>query len=340
MVTHLVEAGVHEAVEQTKLVPISRPKIQLPDSSLSEGKSFEFQAEFDVEPEIELRQYKKVPVKKNNLDVTEEEVNQTIDNIRERMASLEPLEVEKPVKGCFGVVEVGFDVIGETKEAEAKKTFTVELGAGKLLPELEKALMEMAVGEQRQINAKFPDEYDDKKLAGKDATFDCKVLELKKKVLPEVNDTFAAQLKPNGTLEDLKKEIRESLANSKNQEGRKAQRNEIMEYLIASHQIEVPQSMLDNQIQGILRYMHEDLKRRGQSLEALKKEEMELIKKQAEQMVKSSLLLKEIAVKEKIALDEAKYQERLKGIFDAVEQEPGRDRKNSLRKRDARTHPR
>lgn len=317
VLSHLLEAGLSEALQKTNLMPVNRPKVKM--GEFDEGKAFEFHAEFEVEPEIELKKYKSIPLKKANLAVDEKEIDKTLETLQERLASLEPNDAKKAEKGNFAVVEVTFALKDGSKKEEAK-SYTVEVGMEKLLPNIDKALMEMEVGETRKVEETFPKDYQDKELAEKEAVYEVKLLELKKKVLPELNDAFAGQLKAGASLEELKKEIRESVQKGKEQDHQRAQRQEIVDYLVKHNQFEVPTSMTENQYQQLLQWMEKDMKRTGRSLTDLKKEEQEEVKKRAENMVRSSLLLKEVAIKEKITLDE----QRLSAKVDAIAGQMGR----------------
>jgi len=315
VVSHLLEAGLGEALEQTKLMPISRPKIQLKELSFDDGKPFEFEAEFDVPPEIELKSYKGAPLKPAETDVTDEEVKNTLNGLRERMAVLEPLDVKTPEKGNYAVVEIGYETTGEPLKKEEPKQYTVQLGEDQILmPELDAAMMSLTVGESKTVTSKFPDEYTDPALAGREATFSCKLLELKKKTMPELDDAFAAQLREGTTLESLTKEIRQNIEGAKKEDSDKAKREEILQYLVAQNPFEVPASMVEQQMGMLLQWMQDDQKRRGQAPVQMNTENMESLKKRAEQMVRGSLLLKEVAVKEKISLDEKIVEARIQDI--------------------------
>lgn len=322
VLNHLVEAGVAEAVEKTNLVPVSRPKIkvtQLPDEA---EKSLEFEAEFEVQPEIELRNYKGVPVKKPAIEVTPDEISQTLDNIRDRLAVLEPSDTTRASKGLFGVVEVSYQVKGADNK-EVGKPFTVELGEGKLVEELDLAFLTMGPGEEKDVVAKFPEDFGDKALAGKEADFHLKLVELKKKVLPPVDDTLAAQLKEGHTLEALKKEIHENIEKSKKEEASRAQRREIVDYLVTNHAFEVPPSMIESQSRSLLQWMADDMRRRGgREFPELQEKDISELRKRAEQMVRSSLILKEIAVKEKIELNEQVVREKVETFAAQLKQSP------------------
>lgn len=314
VVSHLLEAGLQEAIEKTKLMPVNRPQIELGELALGSGKPFEFHAEFEVQPEIELRSYKGVPLQEAPIEATNEEVKKTLDNLRDRFSVLEPLESKKAEKGNLAVVEFAFEVTGNPEKKQPAQNITVEVGAGRLLPELDAALEGLEIGESKKVVAKFPEDYDEKSLAGKEATFDCKLLELKKKTLPELNDAFAEQLKVGTTLEALNQEIRENILRSKRDDVQRNQRQEIIDYLIKNNQFDVPSSLVQQQAQSLMQWMDSDLKKRGMSVSQLKQDELESVQIRAENMVRSSLLLKEIAQKEKIELDEDKLQERVDAV--------------------------
>jgi len=312
VVSHLLEAGLNEALQKTKLSPVSRPQVQV--NEIADGKPFEFSAEFEVEPEINLKAYKGIALKNQVTEPTEEEIKGTFTNLRERMATLEPLSAEKAEKGNFAVVEVGFVLKDNPKKKEEVRSYTVELGSERVLPNVEKALMEMKVGESREVEELFPEDYGDKEVAGKTALFSVKLLELKNRVLPELNDAFASQLKEGATVDSLTEEVRENIKQSKEEEAKKAQRQEIVDHLVAENKFEVPQTLVQEQTVALMDWMREDFKRRGIKMPQPKPEDMESIKQRAENMVKSTLILKEIAIKEDIKLDTERLQNRVNEI--------------------------
>ncbi len=322
VIEHLLQAGLTEACEQKKLMPISRPKINV--TEIGDGKPFAFEAEFEVEPEIELKNYKGMPFKKKVVKIEDKEIDDTLNGLRERMASLEPSDATKADKGSFAVVEVGYELVSDATKKQDPSSFTVELGADRLLPKIEKALLEMSVGEEKQVTETFPKDYSEKDLQGQDANFKLKLVELKKKVLPEVDDNFATQVKEGATVATLKQEIKDSLKRSKEEEAKRDERQEMVDYLIDNNKFEVPTVLVDEQAESLLKWMEQDLKRQGVSLSQMKPEEMKSVRERAERMVRSSLLLKEVAVKEKIQIDENLFQDRVsqlaKGLNKTVEE--------------------
>ncbi|MFM8314550.1 MAG: trigger factor [Deltaproteobacteria bacterium] len=312
VVSHLLEAGLNEALQKTKLSPVSRPQVQVDE--IGEGKPFVFSAEFEVEPEINLKGYKGIALKKQVTEPTEEEIQGTIKNLRERMATLEPLNAEKAEKGNFAVVEVGYVVKDNPSQKEEPRSYTVELGAERVLPNVEKALMDMKVGESKEVEETFPEDYGDKAVSGKTATFSLKLLELKNRVLPEFNDAFAAQLKEGSTVDSIMAEVRQNIQQSKEEEAKRAQRQEIVDSLLAENKFEAPQSLVQEQTAALMEWMRDDFKRRGIKMPPPKPEDLKSIQERAENMVKSTLILKTIALKENISLDNEKLQNRVNDI--------------------------
>jgi len=311
IVSHLLEAGLSEALEKSKLNPVSQPQVKV--GAIEEGKPFGFEAEFDVQPEIKLEKYKNIPISRKAIEVSESEIEKTIENLRERLAVLEPHATETPEKGSFAAVEVSFQLENEDKKQEAQ-THTVEVGSEKLLPEIEKALMKMKVGESQSVEDVFPADYPEKDLSGKKATFHLKLLEIKKKVLPELNDDFAKQLKEGATLETIKTEIKDNIKSSKEAELKREERQAVVDYLVENNRFEVAQSFVQNQAAQLVQWMEEDWKKRGMKMPPLQPEELEEVKKRAERMVRTSLLLREVANQEKISLDPERLNQRVQLI--------------------------
>ena len=311
IVSHLLEAGLSEAIEKSKLNPVSQPQVKV--GSIQEGKPFGFEAEFDVQPEIKLEKYKNIPISRKPIEVEDTEIDKTLENLRERLAVLEPHAIDKPEKGSFVVVDVSFRAENQEKEQEPQ-THTVEVGAERLLPGIEKALLQMTVGESKMVSDVFPSDYPEKDLAGKKAEFHLKLSEIKKKALPELNDEFAKQLKEGATLESIKTEIRENIKSSKEAEAQREERQAVVDYLIENNRFDVAQSFVQNQAAQLVQWMEEDWKKRGMKMPPLQPEEAEEVKKRAEKMVRTSLLLREVAQKEKISLDSERFNKRVELI--------------------------
>lgn len=311
-VSHLVEVGFHEAVAHTKVNPVNRPKINILEGVNGSGKPFKFEVEFEVRPEIELRNYKGIPLKNIEVEPTADEIQKTLDRVRERHASLEPLESLAGKKGDFAIIELSYKTLSEPIKSEPAQNITVELGAESLLPELEKAFLEMKVGETKDITAKFPEDFSDTNLKGREASFNCRLLELKKKVLPDLDDNFASLIEAGLKLEDLKKKIVGNIRIAKEQEQVRQFRNQMVDHLVKGHQFQVPHSLIERQTQTMVQEISKNKK--TSKLSDFSPEDQTTLKKRAELVVRSSLLLQEIAVKENLTVNEEKLKNRVERI--------------------------
>ncbi|MBI4405477.1 MAG: trigger factor [Deltaproteobacteria bacterium] len=314
LVSHLLEHSLTEALKEKNLSPISRPKIEFKGTPLAEGSPFAYEAEFEVEPELTLKNYQAIPLNSVPIEVTEDEVTKTLAQIRERLAVIEPAAETKPEKGLIASIEAGYTLLSDLSKREPAKMFSVEVGSGVLLPELEAGVMDMQVGEKRRIEATFPSDYREKELAGQRAVFDCHLVELKKKTMPELNDTLASELNKGETLEDLKNRIKEEIRASKEAQIRRQHQNKAVEFLIDQNPFEAPSSLVEAQSQKLEQWLTDERSKQGQPSEALTQEEVQSLRKRAEYLVKSSLILKQIAVLENLSVDDKKYKERVQTI--------------------------
>ncbi|MBI1862375.1 MAG: trigger factor [Deltaproteobacteria bacterium] len=316
VVSHLLEAGIGDALHSTQLNPLNRPSIEIKPIDFDKGGPLEFSAEFEVRPDIELKSYKGIFLKRSDLDPTPEEVTKTLDNLRERFSTLEPTDQKKVEKGQFGVVELAYELVGEPKISEPKKQYTFEIGVGGLIADVDNAILAMTVGEEKAVMAKFPDNYSEKSHAGREANFEIKLLEVKKKILPELNDEFAKQMRENGTLASLQEEVTKTISDNKKKNSDKAQREQILNHLVEKNAFEVPGSLVERQAHSLIEGIQQDMRQQGYPAPKLTDEDLKNVRTRAEHLVRGSLLLHEVSKKEKIALDESRFQSRLKEIAD------------------------
>lgn len=317
VLSHLLEAGLAQAIREAKLFPVSRPSVRIEQSGFNGGdgaKALLFDAEYEVRPEFELKDYKKIKVTFPSAEVSEAEIDDSLGKIRERLATLEPVEGAQPEKGHFAVVKVGFELQDGDRRKDEPKEFTVEIGQGRLLPEIESALPSFKLGERRQISAVFPEQYTDKALAKRPVVFDLELLELKRKALPPLDDTLADTLDPGKKLADLKEQVKADLAQGKVEEQSQVKRSQVLDYLLKAHKFEVPASLVAQRAQFLHGRLEQELARRGQKLAALTDKDREDLKRRAEEQVRGAMILSEIASKESITLDTAQVDGRVAQI--------------------------
>ncbi len=307
----LVSEYYLRALQDNNLNPVELPHIENV-SSLTKGQPLSFSATVEVRPKIELGTYDGIEVKEQSLTVTDDDMNQTLDRLREMYAQLEVVEGRPLEKNDTAIID--FEGFREGKAIEGAKAsdHMLALGTNSLIPGFEEQIVGMNRGETREIKVTFPADYASKELAGKDASFKVTLKEIKKKVLPELNDEFAKDVGGNKSIDELKEGIKKDLEARKRDEQASAQREQIMSTLVNAHAFDVPPGMVEREIQSMARQQATRLARRGADVKTFDvvkfREENKAL---AEKRVKGTLLLDVIAEKEKIDVSDQELNSAL-----------------------------
>ena len=276
---------------------------------VSTENGFEFKAVVIVEPEVEIDGYKGIEVKAKAVRVTEKMINEEIDKIRDRNSRMITVEDRAAADGDTAVIDFeGFvdDVAFEGGKAE---NYNLALGSGSFIPGFEEQIVGHNAGEEFTIDVKFPEEYQAEELKGKDAQFKIKLHEIKTKELPELDDEFVKDVSDKETVEDYKKEVKESISKRLKDERENDISNQITDKLIELVQGEIPEAMYDNEVNSMLRDFDARLRSQGMDMntylgymgmdvDALKN----MYRKDAEKRVKLRLALKKIAKLENVTV--------------------------------------
>lgn len=300
----LISTSYLQALEEHKLSPVELPSITN-ISPFSKTEPLNYTAVVEVRPNIELGAYEGMEVKDQSLDVTDDELNQTIDRLREMYAQLEVVEGRPLEKTDTAIID--FEGFREGKPIEGAKAagHMLALGTNSLIPGFEEQLTGMNQGETREISVKFPEDYSNKDLAGKDANFTVTLKEIKKKVMPELNDEFAKDIGGNKSVDELKENIKKDLEARKRDELASAQREEIMTKLIEAHTFEVPAGMVDRELQSLARQHATRMAKRGMDVKNFDLSKFVADNRAlAEKRVKGILLLDVIADKENVEVND------------------------------------
>ncbi len=335
----LIREGLDHAIAHEKLEPLSQPRLtNVAERAFGQtDKPFDFQAEFDVRPEITLKNYNGIPVKSIDTTASEKEIQETLNNLTQRFSTLEPVEAEKATKGNYAVIEIETRVDGKDAKEVKAETVTVEVGMDKLLPELDKGVQNAKVGgDWADISAKYEDEHTNPELKGKTVNFRFRVMELKKRVTPDLDDTMAAQIKPGATVETLKKDLIENIENMKKQEQKSSYRNQIVDFLVKEHHFEAPASLVEREKYKMIQRLTEEYRRMGRTPEAFKEEDKKSLQTRAEQIARGSLLLSEIATKQGFTVSDDEMAGRIKEIAEEIKRPMGETMK-LLQEREALT---
>jgi trigger factor len=297
----IVSESYLTALQEHKLNPVDAPEIG-DVSTPARGSSLSFTAVVEVRPRIDLGVYDGIEIKEAPVAVSDEEVGQAIEQLREMAAQLEVVEGRPLEKSDTAIVD--FEGFMDDKPIPNAKAadHVLPLGSDSLIPGFEEQLVGMNLGETRKIKVTFPADYSNKELAGKGADFTVVLKEIKKKVLPELNDEFAKDMGNNASVEELRTQIKKDLEYRKKNELAASQREELLAKLTAAHSFELPPGMVDRELRSMARAYATRLVRRGVDVASFNFAEFSAENKPlAEKRVKGTLLLDVIAEKEDIA---------------------------------------
>ena len=324
---HMISEAYGKAYDECELEIVSQPKVEV--TQLEKGKPFIFTAEVAVKPEVTLGEYKGLKVDKVSVEVTDEEVDAEIEKERERNART--VEVTDRAVQDKDEVTLDFEgfVDGEAFEGGKGEDYPLTIGSGAFIPGFEDQLIGAEIGKEMEVKVTFPEEYQAKELAGKEAVFKCTVKAIKAKELPELDDEFASDVSEEGeTMDEYKAEVRGKIKERKEREAKEKKENQTVEQAVANAEIDLPEPMVDLQA----RQMADDFARRimqqGISLEqyfqftGLSEEKMmEELKPQAEKRIRTRLVLEAIVAAENIEVSDERLEEELKKMADAYQME-------------------
>ena len=324
---HMISEAYGKAYDECELEIVSQPKVEV--TQLEKGKPFIFTAEVAVKPEVTLGEYKGLKVDKVSVEVTDEEVDAEIEKERERNART--VEVTDRAVQDKDEVTLDFEgfVDGEAFKGGKGEDYPLTIGSGAFIPGFEDQLIGAEIGKEMEVNVTFPEEYQAKDLAGKEAVFKCTVKAIKVKELPELDDDFASDVSEEGeTMEEYRAEVRGKLKERKESAAKEKKENQAVEQAAANAEIDLPEPMVELQA----RQMADDFARRimqqGMSLEqyfqftGLTEEKMmEELKPQAEKRIRTRLVLEAIVAAENIEVSDERLEEELKKMADAYQME-------------------
>ena len=301
-----------EALKDQKMEDIvTHPDIET--VTLEEGKDVVFKATVVPRPEVKLGEYKGLKIAKDEVKVTDEDV----DNQLKRMADHQAKMVEAPEgaaveDGDFTTLDFKGFVDGEAFEGGEGKDYPLQIGSNSFIPGFAPQLIGAKVGEEKDVNVKFPEEYHAKELAGKDATFKCTIRSIKHKELPAIDDAFAKAASKFETLDELKADIRKNLTENAERKAENDRKAEALETASKNITVDIPPVMVDNEVTRMLREMEMRLAQQGMQLEQYLQfagtdiaKLREQYRETAEKNVRTGLMLEEVAKAENIKVEAA-----------------------------------
>jgi trigger factor len=309
----LLKETFPRALEEHALRAIGPPALE--EIDLQEGRPFTYMAQVDVLPEVELGEITGMELARREVDVPDEMIDATLERMRQENAQLSTVEEADAAlaQGQIGVIDFEGCIDGEPFEGGSGERFPVEVGAGRLFPEFEGGITGMTRGETREITVTFPDDYREE-FAGKQAEFTVTLHEIQDKVLPEIDDEFAKDL-DFADLAALREEIRTKLEEKVTASRRRAYHQEIADRLLEIHSPEVPPTLLEGQLDLMVRNRLVGLVQEGTPLEEAEQQRAALraeLQHDARRRAQLTLILDKIAEVNGLQVDDAAIEARLK----------------------------
>ncbi len=290
---------------------VTRPNIET--VTLEEGKDVVFKATVVPRPEVKLGEYKGLKIAKDEVKVTDEDVEKQLESMADHQAKMvEAPEGAAVQDGDFTTLDFKGFVDGEAFEGGEGKDYPLQIGSHSFIPGFEEQLIGAKVGEEKDVNVKFPEEYHAKELAGKDATFKCTIRSIKHKELPAIDDAFAKAASKFETLDELKADIRKNLTENAERKAENDRKAEALETASKNITVDIPPVMVDNEVTRMLREMEMRLAQQGMQLEQYLQfagtdiaKLREQYRETAEKNVRTGLMLEEVAKAENIKVEAA-----------------------------------
>jgi trigger factor len=304
--------------ERLGLVPVSQPRVT--DLHVHEGEGLHFKASFEVMPEVKVEGYKELRAEHPDINVTEPEVEDQLKALRESKATYSPVEGRALQDGDFA--QVSLDGTPKEEDANTKPVHMddvlVEIAGTNTMPEFTENLRGANPGDERTFDVHYPDDFSDERLRGKTFAYKVKVNAIKQKSLPELNDDFAKEVGEFKTIDEIKQRIREGMEHDRKHEAEREAKDKLLAELIRRNDFEVPESLVEHQVDIRLERGLRALAAQGMSQEHMKKMDFGRLRagqrEQALQEVKASLLLEKIADTENIQVGDEEINKEVEAL--------------------------
>ena len=322
----IIPEAYAEAAEESKLEIVSQPKIDV--VQLEQGKPFIFSAEVAVKPEVELGQYKGVEVAKVDSEVTDEDIANELKKVQEQNSRTISV-AERAVKdGDMTVIDFEGFVDGKAFEGGKGENYPLTIGSHSFIDTFEDQIIGMNIGDEKEINVTFPEEYHAEELKGKPATFKVKVNEIKEKQLPELDDDFAQDVSDFDTMDAYKESLVSQLKERKANEAKVKKEDEAMEKIIEAAKMDIPEAMINTQVNRMAGDFARRLQQQGLSIEQYfqytgmtAEKIIDDMKPEALTRIKSRLVLEAIVKAENIEVSDDEVNAELQKMADMYKME-------------------
>lgn len=321
-----IDATYAQAMDESGLDIVSRPEIGV--EQVEKGKPFIYTATVAVKPEVTLGEYKGIEVEKARPEVTEADVENELKRVQEQNSRLVSVEDRGVQDGDQTVIDFEGFVDGNPFEGGKAEDYPLTIGSHSFIDTFEDQLIGKNLGEDVEVNVTFPAEYHAEELAGKPAVFKVKVKEIKVKELPELNDEFAGEVSEFETLEEYKADIQAKLAETKQQQATTENENNVVQKVVENATMDIPEPMIEQQVRNMVEDYARRMQSQGISIEqymqftGMTMEQLqEQMRPQAEQRIRTRLVLETIVAKENIEASEEMVEAELQKMAGAYKME-------------------
>jgi trigger factor len=315
-ITNIINKYYWQALDDKGIMALSKPDIT--QEGFKDNTNFTFTASFETEPDFEPKGYNGIEVEKENIQITESDLNNRLNEIRQMFATMEVVKDDRAaIMGDYVTIDFAGTLDSVSHDDLKADNYFLELGSKRFIPGFEEQIPGMKKGETLDIKVKFPEDYHEEKFAGKDVIFTVTIKDIKEKKLPEIDENFIKNFDKYNSLDELKNDARKALEQDCERITETNLQNKIMEIILKENDFEAPPSLVEKQIF----HMMADTQKRMTSAGMDETSAMELsfkmhdkFKEEAEKIVKSFLLLKKIAQKEEIGVEEADLDKHIKEL--------------------------
>ena len=313
----LLPEAYGEAIDETGINPVAQPEVSV--TQIEKGKDFIFDATVTVEPEVKLGDYKGLEIEKQDTELTDDELQESIDHSLGHLAEMVVKEDGAVENGNTVNIDFTGSVDGEEFEGGQAEGYDLEVGSGSFIPGFEEQLEGMKTGEEKDVVVTFPEEYHAEELAGKEATFKTKVNEIKYKDVPELNDEIANELDSNAeTVDEYKENLRKRLSEQKATEAENTEKEEAINKATENTTIDIPEAMVNTELDRMIQEFGQRIQQQGLDLQTYyqisgqnEDQLREQMKDDAEQRVKTNLTLTAIADAENVEVSDEDIDKEL-----------------------------
>lgn len=312
----IIPDAFEDAAKESGLSIVSRPEIDV--TQIEKGKDFIFTAEVALKPEVTLGEYKGIEVEKTDTSVSDEDIENEINRVLEQNARTVDVQ-DRPVKeNDIAIIDFEGFMDGEAFEGGSGKDFNLTIGSHSFIDNFEEQLIGASIGDEKEVNVTFPENYQSKDLAGKPAVFKVKINAIKEKELPEMDDELVKDISEFETVDEYKEDVKKRLSEEKENHAKRVKEDAVVEKIIENSTMELPEQMIDTQVNQMANEFVRNIQRQGLSPEMYfqytgvsQEKFMEELRPQAVHRIKTRLVMEAVVKAEDIKVSDEEYDEEV-----------------------------